>query len=76
MPEIFTEDITKLQELHKGDIIYEVRKSIVHIYEVIDVLKDNESVDCSLTSHTFTYKNYVIKLVDVRKLEPMPLFHI
>ncbi|MEM4323917.1 MAG: hypothetical protein QXO37_08695 [Candidatus Nitrosocaldaceae archaeon] len=76
MSEIFTDDITNLHELHKGDVIYEVRRSIVHIYEVIDVLKDNESVDCSLTSHTFTYKNYVIKLVDVRKLEPIPLFHI
>ncbi|MEM4318099.1 MAG: hypothetical protein QXK74_07190 [Candidatus Nitrosocaldaceae archaeon] len=76
MSEIFTEDITKLQELYKGDIIYEVKKSIVHIYEVVDVLKDNESVECSLTSHTFTYKNFIIKLVDVRKLEPLPLFHI
>lgn len=75
MSEIFTEDITKLQELQKGDIIYEIKKSIVHVYEVIDVLKDNESVECSLTSHTFTYKNFVIKLVDVRKLEPIQLFH-
>lgn len=81
MPEHFIKSLDELdvKSVKANDSIFEIGKSIVHIYTVIGILKDSdiakEAVHFSLTSHTFTYKNLILKLIAVQKLEPMLLFH-